>query len=149
MITVLIVDDNGPVRKSLRYLPEAAEDIKLVATATNGIEAIEKAHSHHPDVAVMDISMPIMDGMEATEHIRACCQLTRVIMLSGFDAPAYVQHALEVGAKSYLLKDAVGYNLLEAIRVIQSGSHYFSEQIAEIAENHRSGKENNSRFPQG
>ena len=133
MITVLLVDDNGFIRKSLRSLLEKEDDIKLVATATNGIEAVEKASSYRPDVAVMDISMPLMDGIEATEHIRQCCRLTRVIMLSAYDDPEYVQRALEVGAKGYVLKDAAGDELLEAIRIIQRGGHYFSEKIAEIA----------------
>ena len=133
MITVLLVDDNGSIRKSLRSLLEKEDDIKLVATATNGIEAIEKANSYHPDVAVIDISMPLMDGIEATEHIRACCRLTRVLMLTAYEDPEYVQRALEVGAKGYVLKDVAGEELLEAIRIIQRGGHYFSEKIAKIA----------------
>src|SRR5687768_11163275 len=104
MINVLVVDDNGPIRKSLHNLIETADDIKIVDIATNGVEAVEKAHSHRPDVAVMDISMPFMDGLEATEHIRECCRLTRVIMLSGLKDPEYVRRALEVGAKGYVLK---------------------------------------------
>jgi DNA-binding NarL/FixJ family response regulator len=132
MITVLLVDDNGPVRKSLRALLEMAEDIQIVATAANGVKAVEKALSYHPDVAVMDISMPIMDGIEATEHIRECCRLTRVIILSTFDNPEYVRHALEVGAKGYVLKDRAGEELLEAIHLVHKGGHYFSEKIAEI-----------------
>jgi DNA-binding NarL/FixJ family response regulator len=134
MITVLIVDDNGPIRKSLRSLLEGADDIQVVATATNGVDAVDKARSLRPDVAVMDISMPLMDGLEATEHIRECCRLTRVLLVTGFDDPEHVQHALEVGAKGYVLKDAVGEDLLKAIHAIQRGSHYFSEKIAGIAE---------------
>jgi DNA-binding NarL/FixJ family response regulator len=115
MITVLLVDDNGFIRKSLRSLLEKEDDIKLVAMATNGIEAVEKASSYRPEVAVIDISMPLMDGIEATEHIREYCRLTRVIMLSAYDDPEYVQRALEVGAKGYVLKDVAGEELLEAI----------------------------------
>src|SRR5688500_15895216 len=133
MITVLLVDDNGPIRKSVRSLLERADDIQGVATASNGDEAIDKARSYRHDVAVMDISMPLMDGIEATEHIRECCRLTRVILLSGFDDPKYVQRALEVGAKGYVLKDKAGEDLLKAIHAIQRGSHYFSEKIGEIA----------------
>src|SRR5215207_5000069 len=135
MITVLLVDDNGPIRKSLRSLLEASEDIQIVATATNGVDAIDMASSHRPDVAVMDISMPLMDGIEATEHIRECCRLTRVILVTGFDAPEYVERAIEVGAKGYVLKDAVHEDLLKAIHAIQRGSNYFSEKIAQSATN--------------
>jgi DNA-binding NarL/FixJ family response regulator len=144
MITILLVDDNGPIRKSLRSLLEAADDIQIVATATNGVDAVDKASSYRPDVAVMDISMPLMDGIEATEHIRECCRLTRVMILSGFDAPEYVERALEVGAKGYVLKDAAGEDLLEAIHVIHGGSHYFSDKIAEIAEKYLARKGNHS-----
>jgi len=133
MITVLLVDDNGPIRKSLRSLLEASEDIQIVATATNGVDAIDMASSHRPDVAVMDISMPLMDGIEATEHIRECCRLTRVILVTGFDDPEHVQRALEVGAKGYVLKDSAGEDLLKAVHVIHTGGQYFSEKIAEIA----------------
>jgi DNA-binding NarL/FixJ family response regulator len=133
MITVLLVDDNGSIRKSLRSLLEASEDIQIVATATNGVDAVEKASSYRPNIAVMDISMPLMDGIEATEHIRECCRLTRVILVTGFDDPEHVQRALEVGAKGYVLKDAVGEDLLKAIHTIQGGGHYFTEQIAKIA----------------
>lgn len=145
MINVLVVDDNGPVRKSLRSLLATAEDIKLVATAANGVEAVEKTRSLRPDVAVMDISMPLMDGIEATEHIRECCTLTRVIILSSFKDPEYIGRALEVGAKGYVLKDTAAYDLLEGIRTIHGGKHYFSPQIAEIAEKHLTQKEDDSQ----
>ena len=140
MISVLLVDDNGPIRKSLRSLLEASEDIQIVATATNGVDAVDKASSYRPDVAVMDISMPLMDGLEATEHIRECCRLTRVILLSGFDLPEYIQRAVDVGAKGYVLKDSASEDLLKAIHVIQQGSRFFSEKIAAIAEQYLAGK---------
>ncbi|HET8670577.1 MAG TPA: response regulator transcription factor [Candidatus Saccharimonadales bacterium] len=134
MITVLVVDDNGPVRKGLRDLIDMADDIELVATAVNGIEAVEKARSLRPEVAVMDISMPLMDGIEATEHIRQCCRLTRVIILSSYNDSEHIRRALEVGAKGYVLKDEASSSLLHAIRTIHQGKHYFSHQIAEIGE---------------
>ena len=145
MINVLVVDDNGPVRKSVRDLIETADDIKIVATATNGIEAVEQARSCRPDVAVMDISMPLMDGIEATEHIRECCSLTRMIMLSSLDDPDHIQRALEVGAKGYVLKDRAANDLLKGIRMIHLGKRYFSPQIAEIAEKYLHQRENDSK----
>src|SRR5215213_2132643 len=144
MITVLLVDDNGAIRKSLRSLLEKAEDVQIVATATNGIDAVDKARSYRPDVAVMDISMPLMDGIEATEHIRECCLVTRVILVTGFDDPEHVQRALEVGAKGYVLKDAVGEDLLKAVHAIHRGSEYFSEKIAKIATKYLGHNENDS-----
>ena len=97
IIPVLVVDENEPVRKSLHHLVTTADDIKILATATNGIDAVEKARSDQPDVAVMDISMPLMDGFEATELIRECCGPTPVIIFSGVKGPEYVRRALEVG----------------------------------------------------
>ncbi len=145
MINVLIVDDNGPIRKSLRDLIETADDIKIVATATNGIEAVEQARSCRPDVAVMDISMPLMNGIKATEHIRECCRLTRVIMLSGLKDPEYVRRALEVGAKGYVLKDEAASDLLEGIRAIHQGNYYFGPEIDEIAEKFLTQSEDDSK----
>jgi DNA-binding NarL/FixJ family response regulator len=136
MITVLLVDDNGPIRKSLRALLKKADDMQVVATAANGVDAVEKARSYRPDVAVVDISMPLMDGLEATEHIRECCKVTRVIILSTFDDAEYIRQALDAGAKGYVLKDTAGEELLEAIHAIQRGSRYFSKKIAEIAVNY-------------
>jgi DNA-binding NarL/FixJ family response regulator len=134
MITVLLVDDHASIRKNLRYLLEATDDIQVLATASNGAEAVAQANSHCPDVAVIDISMPLMDGMEATRQIRECCPLTRVMMLSMFDSPEYVQRALEVGALGFVLKDTVGEDLLAAIRALFKGGRYFSRKIADIAE---------------
>jgi DNA-binding NarL/FixJ family response regulator len=147
MINVLVVDDNGPIRKSLRHLIDTADDIEIVASATNGIEAVEKAHSYRPDIAVMDISMPLMDGIEATEHIRECCKLTRVIILSSFNDPEHIRQALDVGAKGYVLKERAANDLLESIRSVHEGKPYFSQQIAGIAESHLLRGENNSQAP--
>ena len=144
MITVLLVDDNDLVSKSLRSLLELSEDIQVVATASNGVEAVDKARSLRPDIAVLDISMPLMNGIEATEHIRECCRLTRVILVTGYDTPEYVERALEVGAKGYLLKDTVGDDLLKAIHVIYRGSEYFSEKIAQIATRYLGDKGNDN-----
>jgi two-component system nitrate/nitrite response regulator NarL len=113
---------------------EATEDIRVMATASNGVEAVAQAGVHCPDVAVIDISMPVMDGIEATRQIHGRCRFTRVMILSIFDNPEYVQRAIEVGAVGFVLKDMIGKDLLAAIRALYTGKRYFSEKIAEIAE---------------
>jgi DNA-binding NarL/FixJ family response regulator len=134
MITVLLVDDNLRVQKGLRYILEVTEDIRVVATASNGIEALAEARRMCPDVAVVDISMPDMDGIEAARQIREFCRLTRVMMLSILDNPEYVQRAVEVGAAGFVLKDTIERDLLSTIRALAMGKRYFSQKIAGIAE---------------
>lgn len=134
MITVLLVDDHAFILKSLRYLLETTDDIQVLATASDGVEAVATASLYRPDVAVMDISMPLMDGMEATRQIRQLCPLTRVMMLSMFDTQQYVQRAIEVGVLGFVLKDSIADDLLVAIRTLSTGRQYFSHKIAEIAE---------------
>ena len=134
MITVLLVDDHVSFRKSLKYMLEATEDIQVVATASNGVEAVVQAGLQCPEVAVLDISMPVMDGIEAARQIRERCRFTRVLMLSIFDYPEYVQRAVEVGAVGFVLKDTIGKDLLAAIRALHMGKRYFSQNIAAIAE---------------
>ena len=142
MITLLLVDDHAPFRRSLRYLLEATEDIQVVM-ASNGIEAVAQARKHCPDVAVVDISMPVMDGIETTRQIKAHCRFTRVMILSILDHPEYVQRAVEVGAVGYVLKDTIGKDLLAAVRALSAGKRFFSPAVAEIAEQYmnRKGKD--------
>lgn len=134
MITVLLVDDHVPIQKGLRYILEATEDIKVVATASNGVEGVAEARRHCPNVVVMDISMPLMDGIEATRQIREFCRFTRIMMLSILDSPEYIQRAVEVGAVGFVLKETVGRDLLAAVRALARGKRYFSPNIADIAE---------------
>jgi DNA-binding NarL/FixJ family response regulator len=130
MISVLLVDDHAYIRKGIGYLLEATPDIEVVATASNGIEGVAKACSLQPDVVIIDISMPFMNGIEATKQIRAGCPRTHVLALSIYPDKEYIQGALEAGAYGYLLKDKIGDELLEAIRSIYSGKRYFSQKIA-------------------
>jgi DNA-binding NarL/FixJ family response regulator len=134
MITVLLVDDHAPILQTLQYFIEKSDDIQVEATASNGIEAVAEVRSGCPDIIVMDISMPEMDGIEATRQVLVHCPTTRVLILSTSDAPDYIRRALEVGAKGYVLKDNVGNDLLAGIRTLSAGKHYFSQKIAEIAE---------------
>jgi DNA-binding NarL/FixJ family response regulator len=137
MIKVLLADDHRMVRDGLRYLLEAPGDIQIAATASNGQEAVEHAIANCPDVAVIDVSMPIMDGIEATRYISKHCPHTQVVMLSMHDTPEYVHRALKAGAAGYVLKDAAGSELVEAVRRLYHGDHYYSPRIAEIVKNLR------------
>ena len=130
MITVLLADDHAMVRDGLRYILEAAGDIKIIALASNGKEAVAQAISHCPNIAVIDISMPVMDGIEATKQITMACPQTRIITLSMYHTGEYVQRALKAGAFGYVLKDAAGNELIDAIRSLHAGKRYFSPQVA-------------------
>jgi DNA-binding NarL/FixJ family response regulator len=141
MISVLLVDDHAFILNSLRYFLEATEDIRVVSSASSGTEAISQARSQCPDVAIVDISMPNMDGIETTRQLCLRCQSTRVVMLSIYDNPEYVQRSLEVGAQGYVLKERVENDLLPAIRSLSQGKRYFSPKIAEIARTFFRGKE--------
>ena len=132
MITVLLADDHTMVREGLRFLLEEPGDIKIAATASNGQEAVNHALLDCPDVAVIDISMPIMDGIEAAKQIHSNCPRTHVVMLSMYDTPEYIQRALRAGAVGYVLKDAAGDELVAAVRALYKGQSYFSSTIAEM-----------------
>ncbi len=130
MITVLLADDHLMVRDGLRYILEAAGDIEIVGLASNGQEAVAEALKTCPNIAVIDISMPVMDGIEATRQILATCPHTRVITLSMYHTAEYVQRALNAGALGYVLKDAAGNELVRAVRSLHAGKRYFSPQVA-------------------
>jgi two-component system, NarL family, response regulator NreC len=130
VITVLLVDDHAMVRDGLRYLLEAAGDIQIVALASNGKEAVAQALIHCPNVAVLDVSMPVMDGIEATKQIRELVPQTRVVTLSMYHTAEYIQRALNAGALGYVLKDAAGTELVAAVRSLYAGERYFSQKIA-------------------
>src|SRR6185503_18156803 len=98
MISVLLVDDQANVLNILLYLLEAADDIQVLATASNGREAITQVSSYCPDIVVMDVSMPGMNGIEAARQILLLCPLARVLMLSILDTQEYIHRALDVGA---------------------------------------------------
>lgn len=129
MITVLLADDHTLVRDALCYLLEAQGDIKIIATAANGEEAVELAMRLCPDVAVLDISMPRMDGIEAAKRICGHCSGTRIVMLTIYHTVEHVQHALQAGASGFVLKDAAGQELVTAVRALYGGDSYFSPRI--------------------
>jgi DNA-binding NarL/FixJ family response regulator len=133
MIRVLLADDHHFIRNSLQTLLERTEDIEVVATASNGQEAVAQAHSHSPDVVVLDVSMPVMDGIEAARQIAQQQPDSKIVMISIYDTSPYVQSSLKAGASGYVLKDAAGSELPAAIRSVARGRRFYSQRIAEKA----------------
>src|ERR1044071_9374179 len=133
MISVLLVDDYAAILKSLEYLIDTTDDIQVGATASNGVDAITQASSHCPNVLVIDIAMPFMNGVEAARQILAVCPLTRVMMITMHDTPEYIHRALDMDALGYVLKDQADKDLLPGIRALSRGTHFFSQQIAGVA----------------
>ena len=129
MITVLLADDHAVLRDGLRFLLEREEDIQIVGAAANGQEAVEQAIQYCPDVVLMDISMPIMNGIEATKQICEVCKNTKVAILSMHHTSEYLQRALKAGARGYLLKDSAGAEVIAAIHALHDGRSYFSQKI--------------------
>ncbi|MFB4318850.1 response regulator [Actinomadura sp. 21ATH] len=118
---VLIADDQALLRGSLRVLLETSPGFAVAGEAGDGAEAVELAASTAPDVILMDVRMPEMDGIEATRRVCAADPAVRVLILTTFDLDAYVYAALRAGASGFLLKDTVPADLLAAVRVIASG----------------------------
>ena len=131
MITVILADDHPVVRDGLCFLLNSQPDIKVIGTADNGQEAIDLASKLCPDVAVMDIAMPLLNGIEATQQMRSACPHTQVMILSIHFTSVHIQRALQAGAMGYLLKESAGEEVVEAIRTVHDGRRYLSRKIAE------------------
>ncbi|MGB8940752.1 MAG: response regulator transcription factor [Streptomyces sp.] len=121
MTTVLIVDDQPMQRFGFRMLLESQDDMKVVGEAGNGSEAVRMTAELHPDVALMDIRMPGLDGIEATRRIVAAGDRTRVLILTTFDLDEYAHAGLRAGASGFLIKDALPEELLSGIRAVATG----------------------------
>ncbi len=115
-IKLLIVDDHPVVRRGLADIFERTEDIEVVGLASDGVEAVTMSLKHEPDVVLMDLSMPNMDGMDATRFLLRSCPGTRVLMLSSFSGKERVKEALRSGAVGYLLKDTPADELVSGVR---------------------------------
>ena len=120
-IKVLLADDHPVVREGLRTMLSTAADIEVIAEASDGLEAIDKVSECHPEVVLMDLRMPNMDGLEATKRIRVQFPATAVIVLTIYDNDAYIVDAVKAGAVGYLLKDTSRDLLIHAIRAVTSG----------------------------
>ena len=120
-IRVLIADDQGMVRSGFTVLLNAQPDIEVIAEASNGQEAIAYAASLHPDVILMDVRMPVLDGLQATRQITAMPDPPKILVLTTFDLDDYVYEALRGGASGFLLKDASARELADAVRLVAAG----------------------------
>ena len=128
-IRVLVADDQSMVRAGFRMLLSREPDIEVVAEASNGIEALELATRYRPNVVLMDIRMPKLDGLQATRKILADQASTRVLILTTFDLDEYVFEALQAGASGFVLKDDPPEQLLSAIRIVAGGEALLSPAI--------------------
>jgi DNA-binding NarL/FixJ family response regulator len=128
-ITVLLADDHTIVREGLRTLLEAEGDIQVIGEAANGREAVELARKTRPDVIVMDIAMPVLNGLEAIRQIRKAMPEARMLILSAHSDDVYVEQVVALGALGYLVKQTSAHVLSMAVREIQKGNVFFSPAI--------------------
>src|SRR6266571_7415998 len=131
VIRVLLADDHALVREGTRRLLETENDVEVVAEAASGEEAVDAARRLHPDIAIMDIAMPGMGGIEATRVIKASCPETAVLVLSAYDDEPYLMALLEAGAAGFLLKNVHGQELINAIRAVSRGESVLQPSLAE------------------
>ena len=139
MIRLLLVDDQTLVRQGLKVLLEVHDDLKVIGEAENGQQAVEQVEILHPDMVLMDVRMPEMDGVAATQLIRQRFAEVKVLVLSTFDDDDYVNRAMQFGAVGYLLKDTYSEELAQAIRLAnkgftQLGPGLFEKAVADIKE---------------
>jgi len=135
LIRILTVDDHPLLRKGIAALVNGEPDLKLVAEASNGNEAIDAFRSHRPDVTLMDLQMPELDGIEAIDRIRREFPEARIIVLTTYSGDTQVLRALKAGARGYILKGHVHKELLDAIRAVHAGQKRIPPEIAaELAE---------------
>jgi len=131
VIKVLLADDHSVVRDGLRFLLEAEGDIEVLGGAANGNEAVRMARQLAPDVVIMDVAMPELNGVEATISIHEACPAVQVLMLSMHSTAEHIYRALQAGAAGYLLKESAGPEVVAAVRTVHVRRRYLSQKIAE------------------
>ena len=129
---ILLADDHAIVRRGLRSLLESEPDLTVVAEAGDGMEAWRLAGEHDPDVAVLDIAMPLMNGIELAARLQTMERPPRVVVLSMHTDESYILRALAAGAQAYLLKDATDEDLIPAIRTVATGKPFFSAAVSAV-----------------
>ena len=131
-VRILLADDHTIVRQGLRKVLEESDDCEVVAEAGDGREAVRQAEQLKPDVAIVDITMPLLNGIEATRQILKRSPSTRVLVLTMHSDEAYVNQILQAGATGYLLKDSADVDLMKAVEAVSRGKSFFSPQIARL-----------------
>jgi two-component system, NarL family, response regulator NreC len=131
-IRILLADDHTVVRKGLRLLLESQDGFEVIADACDGRETVAFAEQHQPDVVVLDVAMPILNGIEAARQISAKFPNTAIVFLSMHSDEGYVLKALKSGARAYLLKDSAEYDLIAAIKAVSEGKAFFSPAISKM-----------------
>jgi DNA-binding NarL/FixJ family response regulator len=131
MIRILLADDHAMVRQGFRMILGSQTDMEIVGEAGNGREAVEQAEKLQPDVIVMDVAMPELNGIEATRKITAAQPRSRILALSMHKDSVYVREILRAGARGYLLKDSIDRDLLAAVRAVAKGEGYLSPAVSD------------------
>ncbi len=130
-ITILLADDHSMVRQGFRRILESQPDMEIVGEAANGRQALERSAELKPDVVVMDVAMPELNGIEATRRLTEASPRTRVLALSMHKDAVYVREILRAGARGYLLKDAIDADLVAAVRAVARGDAFLAPAIAD------------------
>lgn len=131
-ITVFLADDHAVMREGLARLLEFHADFKIIGAANNGRDAVKQVLQLKPQVVIMDISMPDMNGIEAARQIRERAPDIRVVILSMHSTSAHIFHALEAGVRGYILKESAGSDVVDAVRTVHSGRRFLSPKVMEI-----------------
>jgi len=148
-IRVLLADDHAVVRDGLRMVLDAESGIEVVAAVSDGRKAVASARKLEPDVAVLDVAMPGLNGIDATSQIRRECPQTKVVILSMYSTAEHIHRALCAGASAYVLKESAGKEVVSAVRAADDDRHYLSQRITEtvIADYIRPGHGNTPKSP--
>ena len=132
-LSILIADDHAVVRAGLRTLLESCPRWQICAEAADGRDAVEKAVKHKPHIAILDIGMPLLNGVEATRHIRKASPSTEILILTMHESDDLVQQVVEAGARGYILKDEADRVLLDAVLALSLHKPFFSSRVSEVA----------------
>ena len=130
-ITVFIADDHALIRDGLRALLEAQKDIMVIGEAANGREAVRAVAHLHPQIVLMDIAMPELNGIEAAQQIRKDCPAVKIIILSMYYSSEHISRALDNGINGYIVKESAGAEVIDAIRAVHGGNVYLSKKVSD------------------